>query len=167
MLSMRIDTLVAAMVRKLLIEDGGDGPDKALHIHFDLSMSQYYVGPNSYNQRCGLHLLYHCPYGGSVTVFSAVTESPFTKIKEVKEWVHEVTHDSCWRDIQVFSRIYFGMAEKINSALKADGFDAVAPKDMSEHNTFGLFIPIFNWVPIKVTKDSEDTFGYRRLVELV
>lgn len=168
MLSMKIDVLVSAMVRKLLIEPGGRN-NEALHIHLDCSMSQHYnVGSNAYNSRCGLHLLYWLPVDRTyVSVFSAVTDSPFTKVKDVEKWVHEATHDTCWRDIRTFSNVYFDMAKKINSAIEADGFKPCAPADMQENNCFALFGPMFDWLPVKVIKDEDDLHGYRRLVELL
>lgn len=167
MLSMRIDSLIANLVRQEL-SDKDYSSDKALHFHLDLRMSYYQPDGKTYSDSCGLHLLYHSHKGyDSITVFSAVMGSPFARIKEVKEWDHEVTHDSCWRDISVFSRIYFAMAANINSKLLEDGCNEVAPITMSECNNFSTFSDAFNWVNVCITKDPNDSANYRRLIKIL
>lgn len=82
--------------------------NEALYIHFDLGMG-HYTERKSYTQRRGLHLLYYLrPEMSYITVFSSITASPFASIKEVPGWKHECTHDSCWRDINVFSQTATG-----------------------------------------------------------
>jgi hypothetical protein len=170
MLSMKIEDLVSAIVRQELIGKGRE--DEALHFSFDISLS-YYQDGKSYSKRCGLHLLYHVnPNGSYVNVFSRIDASPFTKVNApqgegVGEWVHECSHDSCWRNIRVFSTLYFDLAAQINQALIADGFTAVAPKDMSEHNNSPLFEALYTWVKVKLEKDPTDQYNYRKLVKLI
>lgn len=166
MLEMKIETLVAAIVRQELRGKGREG--EALYFHFDLGMG-YYTDDQSYKARKGLHLLYYLtPDSGSyITVFSAVTDSPFTKIGEIKKWKHECTHDTCWRDIGVFSQVYFAMAEEINAMLKQDGLEEVAPKDMSEHNSFPIFNDLaYSWKKVRVSKDPNCESSYRKMVEV-
>lgn len=171
MLSMRIDSLVAGIVRQILIEGGGKN-GQALHFHFDCRMGYYaHVndGSESYSAARGLHLLYYLPEGMTyVSVFSGITDSPFDKVSEVKGWKHESTHDSCWRDdVKAFGQVYFGMAEEINAQLKQDGHPEVAPAAMSEHNSFRLMGPVFDFIPVKVEKDPEDKYNHRRIITLL
>jgi len=159
---MKIETLIAAIVTQELF-----GKKEALHFHFDLDLCHYCKGGKYFSQRRGLHLLYHMERGSSyVSVFSAVTNSPLTKISDIKEWKHETTHDSDWRDIGVFSDTYFEMAEKINASLKEAGFEEVAPKDMTEHNNIPIFAPMYEWVDVRVRKDPDDKYNYRKLIEV-
>lgn len=151
MLDIKISAVVAQIVRHELIHNAKE--NEALYMHFDLGMGVY-TNSESYTCRRGLHLLYHVNPGGTyISVFSAVTDSPFASIKDINEWKHEGTHDSGWRDIRVFSDVYFKMAEEINNELEADGEKTVAPKDMHEHNNFGLFRDeLFRWVPVEIAK---------------
>lgn len=164
MLSMQIESLINAIVRQEL---RGKGREKeALHFHLDISIS-HYMDSEHYSERRGLHLLYHLnPSGTYISVFSAVTDSPFTKVDEVTNWKHECTHDSCWANTRAFADLYFDLAGRINDALFEDGLDKIAPKDMTEHNSFYLFGPAFDWVPVEVSKDSTDDRNYRRIVKV-
>lgn len=155
----------------------GKGRDKeALHIHLDLRMS-YYGIHEVFNTSRGLHLLYWVPLRFSyISVFSAVTSSPFTKAKEietlskVKEleatgWKHEITHDSCWREIRTVTDLYFEMAKEIMTAM-GDEAKLLAPVDMSEHNDFALFGSLFDWIPVEISKDPTDPHNYRKIIVL-
>lgn len=164
---MRVDGLVAALVRELLIEPKGR-EGEALHFHFDLRMHYGYGYGTTYIASRALHLLYHLSPGYTyVTVFSAVLPSPFDKIDKVGTWKHETSHDSCWRDIQVFSQTYFEMAKQINEDLMSGGHNEVAPVKMSEYNSFPTFGKPFQWVPVEVTKDPTCDQSYRKLVKLL
>jgi hypothetical protein len=94
MLQMRLDRLVQQIVSHHLL---GQGREKeALYLNFDLRMSSFSKS-DTFDASRGLHLLYHLRPGyQSVSVFSAVTDSPFSGCAGMK-WKHEVTHDSCWR----------------------------------------------------------------------
>lgn len=166
MLSMRIDSLVASLVRHELVGKGRE--DEALYINFDLRLSSHTNEGDSYNQSRGLHLLYHVNPGYSyITVFSGITPSPFGKAKDVEKWKHECTHDSCWRDIQVFSQLFFEMAKQINAERVEDGLPEIAPAHMHEHNSFPLFDKMYDWKRVRITKDPNDSNSYRKLVELL
>jgi len=164
MLQMSIRNVAHQIVQHELL---GKGREKeGLYLNFDLRMS-HHTDRGSYDQSRGLHLLYYVhPHGTYVTVFASVTKSPFATLRDVKEWKHECTHDSCWRDINTFSQVYFDMAECINSALQKNKLDAIAPKDMHEYNSFGRS-GLYEWVPVEVTKDPEDDRNYRRLVKVL
>lgn len=172
MLNIKIETVVNQIVRQELVEKNrGPLPDGAenigLYMNFDCRLS-HYTNEKTYNESCGLHLLYHCIPGGSViTVFSGVTDSPFDSIKTVKHWKHECSHDSCWRDIGVFSNVYFDMARKINEAMLAHGLKDIAPKDMHENNSFNGFDKVFSWVKVNVSVDKADKNRYRKVLELL
>jgi len=98
-----------------------------------------------------------------VSVFSAVLDSPFDKIGEVQEWKHETSHDSCWKDIQVFFQTYLGMAEEINKELIEEGYQKAAPSNMHQHNSFAMFgAPVFSWVGVHRCSSS-----YRRKVQVL
>lgn len=142
--------------------------DLALYVNFDVRMSHYMpFSGKPYNQSRGLHLLYYVKPGHSyVTVFSGVTSSPFGSINDVVAWKHECTHDSCWRDIDIFSTMYFEMAEKINLLLVENNFEEIPPKDMNEFSAF-RGNQLFNWIPVNVTKDSQDVYNYNRILKLI
>lgn len=161
MLSLRLSSVAEAIVHSELIRKGRE--KEALYLNFDLRMSLHDKG-GDYNQSRGLHLLYHLmPGGGVVNVFSAVTPSPFGKLTDIPQWSHDCSHDSCWRDIPVFNKVYFEMAEHINQIRELDGREPVAPKDMHEwHNIRELY----RWVPAIITKDPTDPHSYRKLVTL-
>ncbi len=166
MLSIDIRNIVYTLVRQLLIEPGGR-KDEALQFSFDCGLAYYgHVGDGDeiYDARRGLYLLYYLPPERSyVTVFSAVTRSPFVK---PTEWKHECTHDTCWRDINIFSEIYFDMANKINAAMVKDGYGEVAPIMMTDHNSFQAFGKAWEWVGAKVVTDPACDRSYRKLVTL-
>lgn len=165
MFSLRFDQLVSTIVNQELV---GKGRDKeVLYINFDCRIA-YYTNEKSYNQSRGLHLIYGCRPGYSyVDVFSGVTESPFGSIREVESWKHETSHSSCWRDIKVFSSLYFEMAELINAERAKDGLKPVAPIKMSEHNSFRNHNRLFDWVPAIVETDPLDEYRYKRILKLI
>jgi hypothetical protein len=163
MLNISIQSVVNQIVRSKLLRNCG--ANIAIAFNFDCRLS-YHTDDKSYNQSRGLHLLYHS-LGTYVDVFTSVTDSPFSSIKEVKEWKHIMSHDSCWSDVNVFSNIYFDMANCINNDLAKDGLSAVAPIQMSEHNNFAMFGDLYKWVPVKISKDKNDKNNYRKIVELV
>jgi hypothetical protein len=127
-----------------------------------------YSAKREFHDRRGLHLLYHLPKGwASVSAFSAVTEKVFTNVYEVADWKHEITHDSCWRDISTFARVYFGLCENVNDQRQAAGLKPKAPALMTEHNSFQLFGRLFDWIPVEVTTDPTDDRNYRKLVRVI
>lgn len=165
MLQIKLERVANQIVQSELLNKGGR-QDEALYLHFDLRMG-YFTNDESYDESRGLHLLYHVRLGGSyVDVFSAVTDSPFDKIESIKEWKHEASHDTCWRDVSCFSIIYFEMAKAINNGLKKNGRKEVAPERMSEHSGFGLFDDLYEWVPIRITK-KDPSDSYRKTVEVL
>ena len=163
MLSMNVSGLVDALVKQELLDK--HVKDKAMHFHFDVGMS-YYTNGGSFNARRGLHMLYHSKLGyGSVSVFSAVTPSPFVRVGEVDGWDHDTTHDSCWRGVTTYSRVYFDMAQEVNSKIEEAGLAPIAPAMMTEHNT--LFGPVYDWVAVEVSLDPKDRYQHRRLVKVL
>jgi hypothetical protein len=165
MFNLPLVSVVNKMVEHELVGNGRD--DEALHFHFDLRLAYYLPKGYKCNASAGLHLLYHLNKGYSyVSVFSAITESPFTKIAGVTEWKHETTHDSCWRELRTVVNLYFQMAEEINLRLKSSGHKEVAPCEMTEHNNFALFGKLYQWVPVQVTKDPSDKHNYRKLITI-
>lgn len=164
MLQMNLSSLVDAIVRQELIGKRGVVVGKALYFNFDVRLS-HSEERGSYHQSRGLHLLYHCKFGTYIDVFSAVTENCFAQIKDVGNWKHEVSHDSCWSNLHVFSEVYFSMAEKINGERSAKGLAKVAPRDMHQWNGFGRQ-GLYQWVPVDVTKDLADVRGYKKKVQL-
>jgi len=165
MLNIKIDSLVGQIVRQELVGKGRK--DEGLYLNFDCRLGNY-VGTKTYSQSRGLHLVYHVNPGSSyVTVFSGVTDSPFASIKDVSNWKHESSHDTCWRDIHVFSEIYFDMAQKINEARMSYGLEDIAPAAMHENNSFNGFDKAFSWVKVSVTRDKNDINNYRKVLELL
>ena len=165
MLEMRVSHVVEQVVRQFLLPTDGGRESEAIHFQFDIDLS--YWGKKAeyeFNERAGLHLLYHRkPECAAVSVFSGLTESPFDRMKEVKKWKHETSHDSCWRDINVFSQLYFGMADRINAKLEKK----VAPCEMRQFNNFAMFNGLFQWVPCEVSYDPDDPHRYRRKIVLL
>ncbi len=169
MLSMKAEAVVNALVKQLLVEDTDPDETRALHFHIDARMSYHGHAEDgeSFNASRGLHLLYHSEFR-YVTVFSSIVDSPFDRLSQVESWKHESSHDSCWRNIEAFAKVYFGMAKEINAALVQKGYPEVAPCEMHEHNSFAIFgAGVFDWVPVRVTKDPEDRHRYRRIVEVI
>lgn len=170
MFDMRISTLTHAIVRGIFQQCSPANSDKrqneALHINFDVRMDDYELK----NARIakGLHLLYWCPPSSSyITVFSGVTASPFDDFKKVQKWTHEVTHDCCWTDTKVDNDLYFAMAAELNGMRVAAGLKRKAPVEFSQYAGFPAFREnIYRWVPVSVTKDSTDTYSYRRVLTL-
>ena len=171
MLTINISDVAHQLVQQELVGKGRE--NEALYFCFDLRM-QFSEGGVRFWQSRGLHLLYHLrPDMASISVFSCVVVSPFAKIKDIvknglavgtNSWTHETTHDSCWRDIRVFTRTYFDMAQCINDVLREE----VAPAAMNETNSFGVFNnKVFQWLPVKVSIDPNDGSNYRRIVELL
>lgn len=167
MLNIRMETIVGSLVRQLLIESGGNS-ERALHFHFDLWMS-YHRDNRSYDARRGLHLLYYLPKNSSyVSVFSATFNSPRVKLDVANgQFTHEISHDSEWRNLRLFSDTYFSMAEEINRKMNVDGFLSVAPVLMGEHNNSPVFGNLFNWVTVKVEKDPDDDYNYRKIIKVL
>lgn len=166
MLNIKLEVLVAALVRQELQEKNGN--DKALHFHFSCTLG-YYTPNKSYDQRRALHLLYYLKPGyNSISVFSAVLPSGWDKIDKVVNWKHETTHDSEWRSIHTFADVYFGMATAINEAMLSDGLPEVAPITMTEYNSFPLFHNrVYDWQTVEVSKDPTDDYNYRKLVKVI
>ena len=170
MLSINISDIAYALVHQELIGKGVE--DEALYLHVDARLS-YCENPSVnraevFIESRGIHVLYHCPRrNGYVTVFTAVTDSPFARIDEVKDWKHETSHDSCWRDIGIFNRVYFEMADGINANLKTK----VAPRVMDQAcylSPRGLLKDaLFSWVKVEVIKDPTDSSNYRKLLRLL
>lgn len=162
MLNMQVKDVVNRLVRSLLVGQGRK--DEALYFNFDIRMSVY-MDDKSYDQSRGLHLLYHLsPHNTYMDVFYGITLSPFGKAQDVKEWMHAVSHDSEWRNPNLFSEIYFEMASDINKELSKDGRTRAAPVDMYQHNGFGWGNSFFEWLLVKVDVDKEDS--YRKLITL-
>lgn len=164
MLNMNIENLVNSLVNQELVGKGRE--HEAIHFQFDLSLN-YYTNNKSYTERQGLHLLYHCKaHFRNITAFSALTESAFSNVKDIKEWIFQGSHDSCWRNLGIFSNAYFGMAARLNAQLSQDGLKNIAPKDMDQHNIFPLFSnQVFDWIPVRVTKDETDPIRHRRFIQ--
>src|SRR5690606_2308211 len=138
---------------------------KGLHLSFDVSLSSY-TNSKEYNARCGLHLVYHARTN-YVTVFSGITSSPFSHPALVQEWKHESTHDSCWRDVNTFSDLYFRNAEIVNTKRQQDGLKAIAPKNMSQNVFFSRLDSVWSWIPVEITKDPEDEYKHRRILKVL
>lgn len=163
MLSMRVDHVVSMLVNQFLVRNGR--LNEAMYFKIDCSLNVYHDNVDSYSERCGLHLLYQQdPNSSGVNVFSATTKSPFANVREVTDWNHLTSHDICWREVSIFSDVYFGLAEKINASLKADRKPGSAPRDMHEHTSFALFHEAFVWVPVSIAIDPNCKRSYRKIV---
>lgn len=165
MFEMRLDRLAQQIVSHNLCGQGRK--DEALHLDFDVRLSCPEI-PDTIIR--GIHLLYHqMPHHASISVFSGVTPSPFDKHSAVKEWKHEVTHDSCWRDLRIFNETYFTMADEVNVIRHKLGLEEIAPVKM---NQFVSFVGIardhlYQWLEVKVARDATDEHNYRRTIQVL
>src|ERR1700723_2320616 len=113
MFEMRLDKVVEQIVSTTFAQ--GRREKEALYFNFDLRLWSFEKQEQFYTSR-GLHLLYHQQsYSSYISVFSAISPSPFGRMKDIAEWKHESTHDSCWRDIRGLTDLYFDMANEINA----------------------------------------------------
>lgn len=164
MLNMRIDTMLATLVRQLLVD--AEGRDKeALYFNLDLRLG-YKVGvKQTYNSSRRLHLLYHRrPTSMYVDVFAAATKI-LSKLNDVQKFDHVSTHDACWKDIKIFSKIYLDMVSEINNMLRSDGHSETSPINMQEQHSFHDLA--FIWIPVQVHKDPHDKNNYRKTIAIV
>jgi hypothetical protein len=161
---MKLDTIVDGLVSQFLINAGGrDG--EAMHFHFDISLDNYRNSGKSFHSRKDLQLLYYVRSGCRwVDVFSAITDNSFGI---ASTWEHEVYHDSCWRNIRAFNKIYMELSGEVNAQRVEAGLKEMAPNQMSQHVSFRLFNGVFNWVPAKVVKDKEDPLKHRKFIKLL
>lgn len=170
MFEMPLDALCNQIVSSLLPEQARE--NEAVYISFDVRMQDYAVPSPSVGFSAGLHLIYHCrPHSNYITVFSAVTESPFAKLKEIPadQWQHESSHDSCWRDVSIFNSTFFEMATDLNELRTKKGLPTLPPKDFS---TFVSFRPfnfnkLYEWVRVEVERDPNDLRNYKRTLKLL
>jgi hypothetical protein len=166
MLSMSISNVVYYAVKQEITEKRSGRDNQAMYFNFDLGMS-YNINDFSYDTRRGLHLLYQWPAEySSVNVFSGVTSSPFARIGEV-DFKFETCHDSCWRNLNIFSTIYFDMSREINEEYKKDfpKRKSIAPIKMNEYNHCNK--NLYSWVNVKVSKDPTCDRNWRKLVKIL
>jgi hypothetical protein len=158
MLKIEADCIINDLVRNNL--QGKGHRDAALYFHLDCSISSY-EDSEKFSERMGLHLLYWCPPGISyISVFAAQMENPFHSRKEVREWKHLITHDSCWAQTRFFSENYFAMAKLVNEQRVRAGLQEIAPRVMTQLNRFHRE-SIALWVPVMVGKDPNCDRNYR------
>lgn len=170
MLSVRLDHVIQQLVQQEMISKSSGFPgvreEVVQAMYFRLRLHLYSVNnADTFGAARHLHLLYYCAGGSSIDVFSAVTES-WTQGRPKENWKHEISHDSCWRDIRVFSECYFEMAKQINEERVAAGLKEEAPKNMVEHNTFSGDT-VWEWQAVRIAKDPKDIHNYRKTVQLV
>jgi hypothetical protein len=176
MFEIRMSRVVQQIVSHHLIGQGRK--DEALYIDFDVRMADI---KQSIHTSRGIHLLYHqIPNSNSITVFSAVSPSPFDRLPPLRfrsfqspspwipTWKHEVSHDSCWTDVRIFSDTYFAMAEEINNERRKASLEEIAPIKMSQDCFFAGFgrHQMFQWLPVSVCMDPADENNYRRTVSV-
>jgi hypothetical protein len=163
MLEMRISDVVDQVVQHAL-QNNQEG--QAVYLNFDVRLSCYDSGNKfQYSATRDLHLLYHkLLQGANISVFSAITPSPFNRLNKVAHWTHEATHDTEWRRASIFNQMYFAMAEEVNNRRGLAGLSSIAPIAMKQHCDFPLGNELFKWVPVSIRKDPEDQYGYRRLI---
>lgn len=167
MLSLKMSSVVSSLVEQLLQNDHNRQEGAALHFHFDCRMSHYGSSEINATAAKALHLLYHLRPGMTyIDVFSGERHNPFDRIHTVDTWRHEVTHDSVWREAEVFNRVYFELAGRVNAHLVSKGAKEVAPVLMSEHTRFGIFGQAFQWVQVDIRKDPADQSNYRKILTL-
>lgn len=165
MFEMRLDHVVEQIVQTELLGKGR--VKEALYVNFDIRVSSY-TDDLDITRLAGLHLLYQChPLSQTVSVWSGITDSPFDKIHAVKEWKHEVTHDSCWRTINATNELYFRLSAEVNAERVLANKRELPPRDLSHYASFGFNKHLFLWVPIETSYDPADKYKYRRLVKIL
>jgi len=133
-----------------------------LHLHFDVSMATHPI-----SERRGLHLIYQVNPGYSyISVFSAVSDNPFTDAKKIQNWTHEATHDSEWRSINALNNLYFELASLVNERRVAKGEAEVPPVQMHQYSTFAKN-KLFEWIPVSVQTDPDDENNYRKILTIL
>lgn len=163
MFAMKLENVVQAIVDIELRRN--QDPSKGLLVSFDVGMADYSTGSNYPEERGAVHLLYYVKPGGNyISVFSAFSKR-HTSIKEL-DWKHEVTHDSCWRDINIFSKVFFDFAQSLNTKLAKMGLPPKAPKDFSENVFFDGFSDPWKMIDVEVTNDPSDNRSYRRILKI-
>lgn len=171
MLNIKVNSVVHTIVNQFLVEDELNDHNTAIYICIDCRLS--FSGDESLQHKtlkasCGLHLLYYKKSGTYITVFSGVTDSPFTKVDKVDNWKHETTHDSCWRDIPIFSQVYFELANKVNAQRVELDLPEIAPIRMHESSSFaGINGPLFRRIPVEIKTDPNDPNRYKKIVKLL
>lgn len=163
MFEMRLDSLVQQIVKSHFPYKNPDFANKGLYVAFDVRMSDYDV---DVTHSAFIHLIYHAqPESNCITVFAGLSTQS-SSIKDVKEWKHEITHDSCWRNINVFNSVYFYMAEKLNETRKEKGLSEKAPKDFHTFVDFPFVSDkLYDLIPIAIAKDPEN--HYKRILTLL
>lgn len=160
MLTMNIEATVDAIVRNLL-STGRE--DEGLHFAFQVRASD----DKYHRASLRLHLVYHKREGHvSISVFSALVTDGHTVFDlDASRWTHEVTHDSCWADINVCHRAVMQLTDSINAQREKDGFEPVAAIDL-EFFTRPYTFKLFEWLPVVVSRDPNDPHRYRRTLQV-
>ena len=169
---MRANSVVESLVRAELgfhnhsgdDRPHGHGPGEALCISLDCRMADFETDEHLAR---GLHLIFYAPNTNAISSFSGVSDSPFDAPTQVRLWTHECTHDSCWHDIQAYSKLYFELADNLNMVRLDKGWSERAPRDFYQATFFRFSEHIYSWVPVKVTIDPEDPNRHRRLLKLL
>lgn len=165
MLNMHLENVTAMLVQQFLIEPKGV-ENKAIHFHFNVRVDSF-ESNEQFGSSVGLHLLYHLkPRSTYVDVFSGATNRPFAKLNEVEGWTHEASHDSGWRNLNVFSQIYFSLAGEVNDQRKSSELKEIAPKDMSQSAHLRISRKMFDWVDVEVKVDGADPMKYHRTLTI-
>lgn len=149
-----VNTLVKGMMQ------GQETPKgKGLLVSLDVQLTSHLRGGlESPFFRREVHLLYsrYQGAGSYISVFSFVKRYGGGHDPKKFEWKHEVTHDSCWRDLTLINNVYFEAAAEINKKRVDVGLPEVAPFSMTDHSAFDIFKP-FQWVNVVQTKVHDDT----------
>ena len=148
-----VNTLVKGMMQKQEPPKG-----KGLLVSLDVQLTSYLgEGLESPFFRREIHLLYsrYQGAGSYISVFSCVKGYGGGLNPKEFTWKHEVTHDSCWRDLTVVSDVYFQAAAEINKKRVDAGLAEVAPYLMTDHSAFDI-LP-FRWVDVVQTKVRDDS----------
>jgi hypothetical protein len=160
MISIQLSEVVDQIVSDLLLGQGRQ--HEAMYFCFDVRLTTY-DGGRTLSQSRGLCLLYHQEPGASVvSVFSAVLPDPRHYFSDVPKWMHETSHDICWRNVAALSRVYFDMARHLNRERVLLGMEEVAPIEMT--GTTYFFRKLFRWVPVSITREPG---GYERTVKVL
>lgn len=169
MFQMEVSRVINSLVDTLIGKDAGVSapPGKGLLFQLELGLASH-TKEGSFMFREHLHLLYNKKKGGSyISVFSHVGRVALDLRVRQYDWKHEVTHDSCWRDLSLMNTLYFQLAEQVNEKRSEVGLEKIAPILMSNHTNFSLFQPAFKWVDVEQTTLPGDGPGRQYAIKIL
>lgn len=135
------------------------------------------ISTSTYEENASFHasrqMFILCTGNTSVFVAVAPEDKRYFSWKDIPldAWKNTSNHDSCWRSDGVQSSLteqYFAVCEEVNKAREAQGYESVAPAQMSHFNHLGSN-PLVSHADVstELDPDSPNPNYYRRLTKIV